>query len=25
VEAVGAEHASRFSGHIPKVTVEVRK
>jgi arylsulfatase len=25
VEAVGAEHASRFSGQIPKVTVEVRK
>jgi arylsulfatase len=25
VEAVGAEQASRFSGHIPKVTVEVRK
>jgi arylsulfatase A-like enzyme len=25
VEAVGAEHASKFSGHIPKVTVEVRK
>jgi arylsulfatase len=25
VEAIGAEHASKFSGHIPKVTVEVRK
>jgi arylsulfatase len=25
VEAVGAEDASKFSGHIPKVTVEVRK
>jgi arylsulfatase len=25
VEAIGAEHASRFSGQIPKVTVEVRK
>jgi arylsulfatase len=25
VEAIGAEHASKFSGHIPKLTVEVRK
>ncbi len=25
VEAIGAEHASKFTGHIPKVTVEVRK
>jgi arylsulfatase len=25
VEAIGAEHASKFSGHIPKVTVEVRQ
>ena len=25
VEAIGAEHASKFKGHIPKVTVEVRK
>jgi arylsulfatase len=25
VEAIGAEHASKFSGQIPKVTVEVRK
>jgi Sulfatase len=25
VEAIGAEHASRFSGDIPKVTVETRK
>jgi arylsulfatase len=25
VEAIGAEHASKFSGRIPKVTVEVRK
>jgi hypothetical protein len=25
VEAIGAEHASKFSGHIPKVSVEVRK
>jgi arylsulfatase len=25
VEAIGAEHASKFSGHVPKVTVEVRK
>jgi arylsulfatase len=25
VEAIGAEHASKFSGNIPKVTVEVRK
>ncbi len=25
VEAIGAEHASKFSGHIPRVTVEVRK
>ena len=25
VESIGAEHASKFSGHIPKVTVEVRK
>ena len=24
VEAIGSEHASRFTGHIPKVTVEVR-
>jgi arylsulfatase len=24
VEAIGAEHASKFSGQIPKVTVEVR-
>jgi arylsulfatase len=25
VEAIGAEHASKFSGRIPKVAVEVRK
>jgi len=25
VEAIGAEHASKFSGHITKVTVETRK
>jgi hypothetical protein len=25
VEAIGAEYASKFSGRIPKVTVEVRK
>jgi arylsulfatase len=25
VEAIGAEHASKFSGRVPKVTVEVRK
>jgi arylsulfatase len=25
VESIGAEHASKFSGHIPKLTVEVRK
>jgi arylsulfatase len=25
VEAIGAERASKFSGHIPKLTVEVRK
>jgi arylsulfatase len=24
VEAIGAEHKSKFNGHIPKVTVEVR-
>lgn len=25
VEAIGAEHASKFSGRVPKVTVEVRR
>jgi len=24
VEAIGAEHKSKFNGHIPKVTVDVR-
>jgi arylsulfatase len=24
VEAIGAEHASKFNGHIPRLTVEVR-
>jgi len=24
VEAIGAERKSRFTGHIPKVTVEVK-
>jgi hypothetical protein len=24
VEAIGAEHKSRFTGHIPKITVEVK-
>lgn len=23
IEAIGAEHKSRFTGHIPKVTIEV--
>lgn len=25
VEAIGAEHASKFTGHIPKVTVEIKQ
>jgi len=25
VEAIGAEHASKFNGHIPQLTVDVRK